>query len=109
MARASALRISLNFQPSAPSLPRPSARYKHAHHLYALDLSRHMTMSARLAPSSRHLPSLFVPLLSLLVSPRPSPRRVITSALRLGHPSTLGIGGIGRHTVSGGALAHGDC
>ena len=39
MARASALRVNLNLQPSAPSLPRPSARTKHAHLLYALNLS----------------------------------------------------------------------
>jgi len=38
MARASALRVNLNLQPSAPSLPRPSARTKHAHLLYALNL-----------------------------------------------------------------------
>ena len=42
MARASALRVNLNLQPSAPSLPRPSARNKHAHHLYALNLSHHI-------------------------------------------------------------------
>ena len=33
MARASALRVNLNLHPSAPSLPRPSARHKHDHHL----------------------------------------------------------------------------
>ena len=42
MARASALRVNLNLQPSAPSLPRPSARTKHAHLLYALNLSHHI-------------------------------------------------------------------
>ena len=33
---------------------------------------------------------------------------VLASALRLDHPSTLGIGGIGYHIVSGGASARGD-
>ena len=42
MARASALQVNLNLQPSAPSLPRPSARTKHAHLLYALNLSHHI-------------------------------------------------------------------
>ena len=42
MARASALRVNLNLQPSAPSLPRPSGRNQHAHHLYALNLSHHI-------------------------------------------------------------------
>ena len=42
MARASALRVNLNLQPSPPSLPRPSARTKHAHLLYALNLSHHI-------------------------------------------------------------------
>ena len=42
MARASALRVNLNLQLSAPSLPRPSARTKHAHLLYALNLSNHI-------------------------------------------------------------------
>ena len=37
MARASALRVNLNLQPSAPS-----ARTKHAHLLYALNLSHHI-------------------------------------------------------------------
>ena len=41
MARASALRVNLNLQPSAPPLPRPSARTKNAHLLYALNLSHH--------------------------------------------------------------------
>ena len=44
MARASALRVNLNLQPSAPSLPRPSARTKHAHLLYALNLSHHIPL-----------------------------------------------------------------
>ena len=39
MARASALRINLNLQPSAPPLSCPPDRYVHAHHLYALNLS----------------------------------------------------------------------
>ena len=42
MAKASALRVNLNLQPSAHSLPRPSARNMHAHHLYALNLSHHI-------------------------------------------------------------------
>ena len=42
MARVSALRLNLNRQPSASSLPRPSARNKHAHHLCALNLSHHI-------------------------------------------------------------------
>ena len=42
MARASALRVNLNLQPIKPPLPRPSARNKHAHHLFALNLSNHI-------------------------------------------------------------------
>ena len=34
---------------------------------------------------------------------------VLASALRLDHPSTLGISGIGFDIVSGGASANGDC
>ena len=34
---------------------------------------------------------------------------VLASALRLDHPFTLGIGGIGCDTASGGASARGDC
>ena len=34
---------------------------------------------------------------------------VLASALRLDHPSTLGIGGTGYNTVSEGASTHGDC
>ena len=47
MARASALRVNLNLQPSARSLLRPSARNKHAHHLYAPSLSNHIFLSPR--------------------------------------------------------------
>ena len=42
MAKASALRVNLNLHPSAPPVPRPSARNQHAHHLYALNLSHHI-------------------------------------------------------------------
>ena len=42
MSRAAALRVNLDLQPSAPSLPRTSARNQHAHHLYALNLSHHI-------------------------------------------------------------------
>ena len=42
MAKASSLRVNLNLQPSAHSLPRPSARNAHAHHIYALNLPHHI-------------------------------------------------------------------
>ena len=42
MAKASALRVNINLLPSVPSTPRPPARNKHAHQIYALDLSHHI-------------------------------------------------------------------
>ena len=83
MAGASALRVNLNLQPSTPSLPRPSARKKHAQHLYALKLSHRIfppppwRMSARLALSSRPMPSLLLVFLPSFLSSRPSAPRVI--------------------------------
>ena len=61
---------------------------------YPYQRERSDRMSARLAPSSGHLPSLFVAFLSLFSSSRPSPHPVINGTLTIimtGHLECLGL------------------